>query len=481
MPLRVYNYLNRQRELFKPLIQAQVGIYVCGPTVYDHMHLGHAKTYVTMDVMIRYLKHLGYTVRYVRNLTDMEHRLDSGENRITKRARRKRIAPMEVVEKGIHSFNNDMDALGVLRPHISPRSTCHVPEIITWVQDLIDKGFAYEVEGNVYFSVRKFSKYGALSNRKLDDLCNDARVDRRADKQDPADFALWKRAAPNHWMRWPSPWGAGYPGGHIACAVMSTKYLGQTFDIHGGGLENIFPHNERESASAEARHGVGYAKYWLLVGALTVNGVKMSRSLGNFLTLKDALQLYTPEALRYFLLSSHYRKPLNYSHEALEKAQQSVNWMGNTLHKLHRRMRTATPAGTAVLSQIVTLNDYRQDFFTALNDDFNTAKALEILLDFVKAVNQYLDKNQSVSMGTLAAMERIFNKLAGEVLGVLPQSLVRQLRESNIEGLLDLLLELRQEYRVERDWAKANLIRNRLSTLGLVVEDDAAGSVWYLQ
>jgi len=481
MPLRIYNYLKRQKELFKPVNADHVGVYVCEPTVYDHAHLGHAKTYVAMDMVVRYLQYLGRTVRHVRNFTDVGHLLNSGEDRVAKSAQREYTAPIEMVEKYIHSFNDDMDALGVLRPNIAPRPTCHIPEIIGWVQDLIDMGYAYEVDGNVYFSVRKFYKYGALSNLTVAELTHNAHIDADENKQDPADFALWKRATPNQLMLWPSPWGEGYPGWHIECSVMSTKYLGQTFDIHGGGLENIYPHNECEIAQSEARHGVELAKYWLLVGSLTVNGTKMSKSWGNFLTIKDALKLYSPEAIRYFLLSCHYRQPVDYSREALEAAQQAVNQMANTLNKLRRRKRNAAPAGTAILSQVVTLDDYRQDFLSAMNDDFNSTKGLVILGKFVTEVNQHLDDNPSVSMGTFAAMERIFNDLAGKVMGIVPQNLAGQISEANIEGLLDLLLELRQEYRMQREWAKADLIRNRLSDLDIVIEDDAAGSVWYIK
>jgi len=262
---------------------------------------------------------------------------------------------------------------------------------------------------------------------------------------------------------------------------MATKYLGQPFDIHGGGLENIFPHNECEIAQAEAHQNVPFANYWMLVGSLTVNGIKMSKSLGNFLTIKDALKLYSPEAIRYFLLSSHYRSPVDYSRDAAEAAQRGVVRLCNTVNKLRRRMHTAVPAGTAILSQVVTLDDYRQDFLTAMNDDFNTAQALATLFEFVKEVNRYLDENENVSMGTYAAMERIFNELAGDVLGVLPRSLLGQMKDSDNERLLDLLLELRQDYRNARDWAKADIIRNRLSEIGIVVEDSATGSVWYLK
>ncbi len=479
--MQIYNYLSRELETFKPVKDGLVSLYVCGPTVYDHAHLGHAKTYLAMDAVIRYFKYKNYKVRYVRNLTDVGHLLDSGEDRIARGARRDRVEPMEVVNTYINSFNDDMDALGALRPNIAPRATCHIPEIIVWSQDLIDQGYAYEVNGNVYFSVEKFSNYGKLSGRNLEDQEAGARVSVREEKRNPADFALWKRADEDHIMRWPSPWGEGYPGWHIECSVMATKYLGQPFDIHGGGLENIFPHNDCEIAQAEAHHEAEFANYWMLVGSLTASGTKMSKSLGNFLTIKDALKLYSPEAIRYFILSCHYRGPVDYSREALEAAQRGVNRLQNTARKLGRRMRKVTPAGTAILSQVISLDDYRQDFINAMENDFNTPQALATLFEFVTEVNRYLDENESTSMGTLAAMNKIFSDLAGDVLGILPKSFINQITEDMVEGMLDLLLGLREEYRMERDWTKADEIRGRLSDLGIILEDSATGTTWYLK
>ena len=318
MSLRVYNYLTRELEPFKPLEEGRVGMYVCGPTVYDHSHLGHAKLYVSMDVIVRYLRYLGYQVRHVRNITDVGHLLDSGEDRIMRGVRRERVEPMELVEIYSRSYFEDMDALGVLRPQISPRASCHIPEQIEIVRELLGKGYAYETpEGDVYFSVESFEGYGKLSGRKLEDLEHGARVAVRDAKRNPADFAVWKHAEPEHILRWPSPWGWGYPGWHIECSAMATKYLGQPFDIHGGGVENIFPHNESEIAQAEAARGVPFSNYWLLAGSLTVNGVQMSKSLGNFVRIKDALKQYSAESIRSFVLSAHYRSKIDFSHEAL--------------------------------------------------------------------------------------------------------------------------------------------------------------------
>ena len=481
MALKVFNYLNREVQRFKPLHPEQVSLYACGPTVYDHAHLGHAKTYVAMDVIVRYLRYLGYNVRYVRNLTDVGHLLDTGEDRISRGARRERVEPMELVETYINSFNDDMDALGVIRPNIAPRATCHVLEIIGWVEDLISRGYAYESDGNVYFSVEKFPEYGKLSKRRVDEQQAGARVEVREEKRHPADFALWKRAEPEHILRWPSPWGEGYPGWHIECSVMANKYLGTTFDIHGGGLENMFPHNDCEIAQAEARNDAPFANYWLLVGSLTVNGVKMSKSLGNFLTIKDALSLYSAEAIRYFILSSHYRGPVDFSRDALQAAQRGVNRLHNTVRKLRYAMRDAAmSAGTAVLAQVGSLDDYREDFQVAMDDDFNTPQALATLFEFVKEVNRQLDENPHQAMGTLAAMDRIFRDLGGRVLGIVPDNLEEREGGPAVAGLVEYLLELRQEAREAREWHRADAIRSRLTELGILIEDGPDDTTWRL-
>ncbi|MFP4343158.1 MAG: cysteine--tRNA ligase [Anaerolineales bacterium] len=482
MALQIYNYLTRELELFKPLEPNRVGMYVCGPTVYDHSHLGHAKLYVEMDIIVRYLKYTGYQVRHVRNLTDVGHLLDTGEDRISRGARRHRLEPMEVVETYMNSFFEDMDALGILRPNISPRPTCHIPEITQWVQGLLDRGYAYEADGNVYFSVENFDAYGKLSHRNVDDMVAGARVAVREDKRHPADFALWKRAEPEHLMRWPSPWGEGYPGWHIECSVMSTKYLGQPYDIHGGGLENMFPHNDGEIAQAEAYHQKSYANYWVLVGSLTVNGVKMSKSLGNFLTIKDALEIYTPEAIRYFILSSHYRGPMDFSREALQAAQRGVNRLHNTVRSLRRKLKGVPSGGTAILADVSSLEDYREAFEEAMNEDFNTPQALAVLFDFVKEVNRYLDTTEEPSMGSLAAMDRIFQDLGGDVLGIVPRALTATAgQEDLVNGLIDLIVELREDYRTEKDWERADAIRQELADLGVVLADNPDGTAWQLK
>ena len=324
MSLVIYNVLTREKEPFKPVLEGHVFMYVCGPTVYDYSHLGHAKTYVAFDVIVRWLRYSGYKVRYVQNITDVGHLLDDGEDRILKGARRERVEPMELVERYMRAYFEDMDALGVQRPDISPRASAHIPEQIEMIQTLIEKGYAYEVNGSVYFSVESFPEYGKLSGRRIEEMEAGKRVAVRDEKRHPMDFALWIKAPPNHVLQWPSPWGRGYPGWHIECSAMSTKYLGQPFDIHGGGIDNIFPHNEAEIAQSECAHGVTFANYWVLTGSLLVNGVKMSKSLGNFVTIKEALKTYRPEALRYFILTGKYSNPADYSAESLAAASKGV-------------------------------------------------------------------------------------------------------------------------------------------------------------
>lgn len=481
MGLQVYNYLTRQKEQFVPLEKKRVGMYVCGPTVYDHAHLGHAKTYIAMDVVVRYLRYLGYQVRYVQNITDVGHLLDTGEDRILKGARRERVEPMELVETYTRSYFEDMDALGVVRPNISPRASGHIPEQIEIIKTLLDKGYAYATdEGDVYFSVEKFPEYGKLSGRKIDELEPGARVTVREEKHHPADFALWKHAEPEHILRWPSPWGWGYPGWHLECTAMAIKYLGETFDIHGGGLENIFPHNECEIAQSEAASGKPFARYWLLVGSLTVNGVKMSKSLGNFLTIKDALKLYSPEAIRFFILSSHYRSPLDFSREALLAAERGVERLHNTVRALRARMRQAAPAGTADLSYITDLDTYREAFIEAMDDDFNTPRAIASLFDLSKEVNALLASGQPISRGTLAAIDGLYRELGGRVLGIIPDNLAQEVSSELVEGLVNIILGIRQEYRQARDWERADIVREQLRELGIVVEDRPEGPTWRL-
>jgi cysteinyl-tRNA synthetase len=482
MSLQIFNYLTREKEPFEPLEKGRVGMYVCGPTVYDHAHLGHAKLYVAMDVIVRYLRYLDYKVRYVQNITDVGHLLDTGEDRILKGARRERAEPMEVVEAYTRSYFEDMDALGVLRPNISPRASGHVPEQIELTKTLLEKGYAYETEeGDVYFAVEKSADYGKLSGRKVEELEPGARVSVREEKRHPADFALWKHAEPEHILRWPSPWGWGYPGWHVECSAMAAKYLGETFDIHGGGLENIFPHNECEIAQSEAATGKPFARYWILVGSLTVNGIKMSKSLGNFLTLKDALKLYSPEAIRFFILSSHYRGPVDFSRDAVLAAERGVERLHQTVRMLRARMKEAGPAGTAELSYVTHLMPLATQFLEALDDDFNTPRAIAVLFDLNKEVNELLNSGKMLSQGTLAAIDGLYRELGGRILGIVPDDLTQGVGGELVDGLMGIILGFRQQYRESKNWEQADALRQRLSELGIVIEDRPEGPTWRVE
>jgi cysteinyl-tRNA synthetase len=479
MSLTVYNVLSRTKEPFTPLVDGRAHIYVCGPTVYDHAHLGHAKTYVNFDMIARYLRYSGYQLRYVQNITDVGHILDTGEDRILKGAARERIEPMELVERYTRSYFEDMDALNVGRPDISPRASAHVPEQIEMIKVLLDKGHAYEVNGSVYFDVRSFNGYGKLSGRKLEELEEGARVAVRSEKRNPEDFALWKIAEPAHILRWPSPWGWGYPGWHIECSAMSAKYLGQTFDIHGGGIDNIFPHNECELAQSEAAHHAPFARYWLLGGSLTVEGVKMSKSLGNFTTIKDALKTYKPEALRFFILSAHYGGPIDYSAETLEAASKGWERLAAPALALRERLRAPDLPEDATETVTTALTDIKQRFLTAMDDDFNAPQAIGVLFDLSKQANTLLKAATPASRGDLAAINALYRELGGQVLGIIPEQAASATANAEREaGLIRLLIEVRMQARQRKDFAQSDTIRDRLKELGVALEDGKSGTTW---
>ena len=478
MTLTVYNTLSRKKEPFVPIVPGQVHMYVCGPTVYDHAHLGHAKTYVNFDMIVRYLRYSGYKVRYVQNITDVGHILDTGEDRIMKGAARERIEPMEVVERYARSYFDDMAALGVLPPDISPRASAHIPEQIEMIKVLLEKGHAYEVNGSVYFDVHSDPEYGKLSGRLVEEQTEGARVAVREDKRHPEDFALWKRAEPEHILRWPSPWGWGYPGWHIECSAMSIKYLGATFDMHGGGIDNIFPHNECEIAQAESATGQTFANYWLLGGSLTVDGVKMSKSLGNFTTIKDALKRYKPEALRFFILSGHYRNPIDFSDGALEAA--SKGWERLVAPALAVRERRRSPATAADSAGEVTalVAETKQRCLEALDDDFNAPVAIAALFDFSRSVNTLLNAATQPGQAALEAIDGLYREIGGQVLGIVPERAASGASAEREAGLIRLLIELRGEARQRKDFALADSIRERARQLGVVLEDSKEGTSW---
>jgi cysteinyl-tRNA synthetase len=482
MTLKVYNYMTRQKEEFKPIHEGRVGIYVCGPTVYGHAHIGHAKVYVSFDVMVRYLRYLGYKVRYVQNITDVGHLTDDadeGEDKVGRRARLEQLQPMEVVDYYTRSYFEDMDALNVTRPDISARASGHVPEQIELAQTLIEKGYAYEAGGSVFFSVESFPEYGKLSGRKVEELEEGARMEVNPDKRHPADFAVWRAASPEHLMRWKSPWGEGYPGWHAECSVMSAKYLGLPFDIHGGGLENIFPHNESEIAQSEAAYGVEFARYWLLNNMVTVDGVKMGKSLGNFVTIKDALQRHEPMTIRFFILSSHYRSPTDFSEVALEAAGKGLERLYGAVRLVRDRLATAEDGGVDAAFQQV-LDEYKARFIEAMDDDFNTPQALAALFDLTKEANTLLNSGEPVGRGMLEAIDGLYRELGGDVLGIIPDQLPEEAGAGLEDALVQILIDLRQEFRQAKDWAKADAIRDRLAEVGIALEDGPEGTRWRL-
>lgn len=477
MTLRVYNSLTRDKEVFEPVQEGRVHIYVCGPTVYNDAHLGHGKTYVNFDTIVRYLRYLGYDVLYVQNITDVGHLLEDGEDRLIKGAKREQMQPMQVAELYTRRYFRDMDKLNVLRPDITPRASGHIPEMIEWVEKLIDAGYAYEVNGSVYFSVTKFADYGKLSGRSVEDMQSGARVQVREEKRHPADFALWKKAPPGHIMRWKSPWGEGYPGWHIECTVMSTKYLDQPFDIHGGGVENKFPHHECEIAQAEAAEGEPFAKYWLHNGMLMIRGEEMHKSLGNFITLEEAFERWDPMVIRFFILLSHYRGPLDMTEEALDAAGSGYRRLLNAITAV-RRAFPAAPDGDVSPPVANLLEEAREQFEDNMNDDFNTAGAIAALFDMTREVNSLLNANRPLSQGSLKAIDDLYVRLAGDALGVLPDDLGQETERGLEEDLIELLIDVRTRLRQQELYALADETRQHLEEMGIELQDGPEGTTW---
>ncbi len=459
MALKIYNTLTKQKEVFTPFEEGKVGIYVCGPTVYDHPHIGHAKSYASFDVVVRYLRHLGYKVRYVQNITDVGHltdNADEGEDKIEKRAKLERVEPMELVEMYMRSYYEDMDALNNLRPDISPRATGHIPEQIDLTKKLIDKGYAYAANRSVYFDVSKFKDYGKLSGRKLDEQESGARVEINPEKKHPADFALWKRAEPGHIMKWNSPWGVGFPGWHLECSVMSMKYLGVTFDIHGGGIENVFPHHECEIAQSEAANALPFARYWMHNNMVTVDGQKMGKSLGNFVTLKDAFKKYSPLTIRFFVLNTHYSSPIDYGNDALDAAERGIKRLHNTIRNLREKLDSSS--GTDGLEPWkAKLENYKSAFDDAMNEDFNTAEAVAVLFNLTKEVNTLLNSEEKTTKGVLSEIDSFYRIYGGNVLGIIPEKIVQHgPNEEDAfkmeENLIKTLIDTREELRASKNW-----------------------------
>ena len=495
MALQLYNSLTRRTEEFKPLQEGRVGIYVCGPTVYGHAHLGHAKSYVSFDVLARYLRyeHRDWITTYVQNITDVGHLTDdadAGEDKIAKAAAKERKHPMEIAEFYTRSYFEDMDKLNCVRPDISPRASGHIVEQIELVKTLLAKKYAYEVNGSVYFDVAKFPDYGKLSGRNIEEMMAGARVEVSTDKKNPADFALWKKAEPNHIMQWSSPWGMGFPGWHLECSVMSMKYLGKTIDIHGGGLENQFPHHECEIAQSEAANGVPFVRYWLHNNMVTVDGQKMGKSLGNFITLKQAFagqherltRAYEPLAIRQFILSSHYRSPLDFSDAALFAAQSGHARVTKLVKDVRKRTKTA-PDGPVDRDIASKLNNYRLKFMDAMNDDLNTSAALSVVFQTVGTiVDEFLGYRgpDPVTKGTLSQIDSFFRDLGGSVLGIVQDQYAEASTSSEevVDKLVRVLIEQRAEARKAKDFARADALRGKLDQMGIVLEDKPDGTQW---
>ena len=489
MALQLHNSLTRRAEEFKPLDEGRVGIYVCGPTVYGHAHLGHAKSYVSFDVLVRYLRYLGYRVTYVQNITDVGHLTDdadAGEDKIEKAAKKERTHPMALAEFYTRSYFEDMDRLNCVRPDISPRASGHIVEQIELVKGLLEKGVAYEKGGSVYFDISKFPEYGKLSGRNIEEMMAGARVEVSADKKSPADFALWKKAEPNHIMQWPSPWGMGYPGWHLECSVMSMKYLGATVDIHGGGLENQFPHHECEIAQSEAANGVPFVRYWIHNNMVTVDGQKMGKSLNNFITLKQAFagdherlnRAYEPLAVRQLILNSHYRSPLDFSDAALFAAHSGNQKIGEAVRSLRKRINTA-PEGELDKNIAGQLEQAKARFEEAMNDDLNTSVALSVLFDLVRLTNNLLEDGKA-TRETLQAVDGMFRRLGGDVLGIVADQYdeTGAGNEQAVDTLAGILITQRAEARKAKDFAQADAIRAKLDEAGIILEDSPQGTQW---
>lgn len=487
-PIVFYNSLTRGKEPFVPLNAPFVGMYVCGPTVYGDAHLGHARPAITFDLVFRYLKHLGYKVRYVRNITDvghLENDSDSGEDKISKKARLERLEPMEVVQHFTDRYHSDMDNLNVQRPSIEPRASGHITEQIEMIKTILENGFAYEVNGSVYFDVHKYNRehhYGKLSGRVLDQLMEGYRsLDGQEQKQNPEDFALWKKAEPTHIMRWPSPWGDGFPGWHIECSAMSSKYLGEVFDIHGGGMDLLFPHHECEIAQNRASSGKEAVRYWLHNNMITINGQKMGKSLGNFITLREFFsgqhpalqQSYHPATLRFFILQAHYRSTLDFSNEALQAAEKGHKRLLEAFRNI-QRIPTATTSSFDV-------GQIRQRCYESLNDDLNSPLVIAALFDASRLINSACDGKESLTDADRDALQETFVVFFDRILGLVPlQAGNNEKMQEVVNGLIELILEFRQSARDDKDWAASDKIRNRLTRIGIEVKDGKEGASWTL-
>lgn len=486
-PLYIYNTLSRKKEQFIPLNAPHVGMYVCGPTVYGDGHLGHARPAITFDIFYRYLLHLGYKVRYVRNITDvghLEHDADEGEDKIAKKARLEKLEPMEVVQYYLNRYHKAMDALNVLPPSIEPHASGHIIEQIEYIKKILEAGYAYESNGSVYFDVPKFNKdynYGKLSGRNIDELLNTTReLDGQSEKHNPADFALWKKASPEHIMRWSSPWSDGFPGWHLECSTMGTKYLGDTFDVHGGGMDLMFPHHECEIAQSVAHSGHDAVRYWMHNNMITINGQKMGKSLGNFITLDEFFtgnhklleQAYSPMTIRFFILMAHYRGTVDFSNDALKAAEKAYDRMMDGWKRLNE-----LKAGDETTVDL-NVEELNRKCAEAMNDDLNTPTVIANLFDACRAINLVNDGKATISQADLDALKQVFKVYLFDILGVRDVAASGDVNLKPYEEAVDLLLQIRKNAKDNKDWTTSDLIRNRLAEIGFDVKDTKDGFEW---
>lgn len=490
--LLIYNTLSRSKERFEPLHAPNVGMYVCGPTVYGDPHLGHARPAITFDILFRYLKHLGYKVRYVRNITDvghMEHDADDGDDKIEKKARLEQLEPMEVAQYYTNRYHTAMNALNVLPPSIEPQATGHIIEQEELVKQILDNGYAYESNGSIYFDIEKYNKdhkYGILSGRSLENIVNESRsLTGVGEKRHQADFALWKRAMPEHIMRWPSPWSDGFPGWHCECTAMGRKYLGNHFDIHGGGMDLVFPHHECEIAQAVASQGNQMVRYWMHNNMITINGQKMGKSLGNFITLEqfftgshDSLeQAYSPMTIRFFILSAHYRSTVDFSNDALKASEKGLERLMNGLSDLDRVPVSDTC--DEVTDQFV--KQLRQRCYDAMNDDFQTQLVISYLFEACHVVNTLLDHKAHICADCLKELSETMRLFAFDLLGLKPEKGDNnEAREEAYGKVVDMVLSLRAKAKADKDWTTSDNIRDALADAGFEVKDTKDGVTWRL-
>ena len=490
--LVIYNTLHRQKERFQPIAAPNVGMYVCGPTVYGDPHLGHARPSITFDILFRYLQHIGYKVRYVRNITDvghLEHDADDGDDKIAKKARLEQLEPMEIAQFYTNRYHDAMRALNVLPPSIEPRATGHIIEQEELVKEIMANGYAYESNGSIYFDVAKYDKnhrYGVLSGRNLTDMINNSReLNGVGEKRNQVDFALWKRAMPEHIMRWPSPWSDGFPGWHCECTAMGRKYLGKHFDIHGGGMDLVFPHHECEIAQAVASQGEEMVKYWMHNNMITINGQKMGKSLNNFITLEQFFtgnhetleQAYSPMTIRFFILSAHYRGTVDFSNEALQAAQKGYERLMNAIEDL-KRIQTAATSEENTKKFVAAL---RQKCYDAMNDDLMTPAVISNLFEACHIVNLLIDHKAQISGEDLKELSETMRLFAFDILGLVNErGANNDAREAAYGKVVDMVLDLRAKAKANKDWAVSDQIRDALAEAGFQVKDTKDGVTWKL-